>query len=130
LADHQNRRFIALAGLLNGAAFLSIYPHIHNNIVIVFLGSFESIGAALSVPSIASLLTQGAASRELSRRQGLYATSNTAALAVSAIVSGLLFTINPALPFTLIAIVSAMLAVSTLWWWRNVTGNITHSATN
>jgi DHA1 family multidrug resistance protein-like MFS transporter len=129
LADHQNRRFIALAGLLNGAAFLSIYPHIHNNIVIVFLGSFESIGAALSVPSIASLLTQGAASRELSRRQGLYATSNTAALAISAIVSGALFTINPALPFTLIAIVSAVLAVSTLWWWRNVTGNITHGDT-
>ena len=50
-------------------------------------------------------------------------------LAISASVSGVLFTINSALPFTLIAIVSAVLAVSTLWWWRNVTGNITHSAT-
>jgi hypothetical protein len=78
------------------------------------------------VPSIASLLTQGAASRELSRRQGLYATSNTAALAISASVSGVLFTINSALPFTLIAIISVLLALSTLWWWRNVTGNITH----
>jgi MFS family permease len=126
LADHSNRRFIALAGLIDGAVFLAIYPHIHNNIVILFLGSFESIGAALSVPSIASLLTQGAASRELSRRQGLFATSNTAALAISASFAGILFSINSALPFTIIAIISGVLAVSTLWWWRHVTGNITH----
>jgi len=35
-------------GLLNGAVFLSIYPHIHNNDLILFMGSLESIGAALS----------------------------------------------------------------------------------
>ena len=93
----------------------------------LFLGSLESIGAALSVPSIASLLTQGAAHRELSRRQGLYATSNTAALAVSAGVSGILFTINSALPFTLIAAVSFVFALSTLWWWRHVRGTITQA---
>jgi MFS family permease len=91
----------------------------------LFLGSLESIGAALSVPSIASLLTQGAADRELSRRQGLYATSNTAALAVSASVSGVLFTINSALPFTIVAVVSFLLAASTIWWWRHVRGTIT-----
>jgi MFS family permease len=127
LADHRNRRLTALAGLVNGAVFLSIYPHIHNNVAMLFLGSLESIGAALSVPSIASLLTQGAADRELSRRQGLYATSNTAALAVSAVISGVLFTINSALPFTLIAVVSFVFALSTLWWWRNVRGTITES---
>ena len=128
LADHANRRFIALGGLFSGALFLSLYPHIHNNTLILFTGSLESIGAALSLPSIASLMSQGAVHRELSRRQGLYATSNTAALAVAAGVSGILFTINPALPFTLLAIVSAMFALSTLWWWRNVTGNITQTA--
>lgn len=128
LADHHNRRLTALAGLVNGAVFLAIYPHIHNNVVMLFLGSLESIGAALSVPSISSLLTQGAANRELSRRQGLYATSNTAALAVSASISGFLFTINSALPFTLIAVISFALAASTIWWWRNVQGNITRPA--
>lgn len=127
LADHANRRYIALAGLLSGATFLSIYPHIHNNDLMLFLGSLESIGASLSVPSISSLMSQGAAHRELSRRQGLYATSNTAALAVAAGVSGFLFTINPALPFTVLAIISASLAVTTLWWWRRVTGNITET---
>ena len=128
LADHSNRRIIAVAGLLNGAAFLSIYPHIHNNNLMLFIGSLESIGAALSVPSILSLMSQGAADRELGRRQGLYATCNTAALAIAAGVSGYLFTINAALPFTLMAVISAMLATSTLWWWRNVRGHVRPSA--
>lgn len=124
LADHSNRRFIALAGLLNGAFFLSLYPHIHNNVVMLFVGSLESVGASLSVPSISSLMSQGAVDRELSRRQGLYATSNTASLAIAASVSGFLFTLNPALPFTLIAICASTLAVTTLWWWRHVNGHI------
>jgi len=124
LADHANRRFIALAGLLNAAAFLSIYPHIHNNNLMLFVGSLESVGAALSVPSILSLTSQGAVHREQSRRQGLYTTSNTAALAIGAGISGYLFTINAALPFTLMAIVSACLSLSTLWWWRHVKGRI------
>ncbi len=125
LADHANRRAIALAGLVNGAVFLAIYPHIHDNDVILALGSLESIGGALSVPSISSLMSQGAANRELSRRQGLYTTSNTASLALAAGVSGFLFTVNTALPFTLIAAVSVLLASTTLYWWHGVRGRIT-----
>jgi MFS family permease len=124
LADHANRRLIGLAGLLNGAIFLALYPHIHNNVVMLFVGSLESVGAALSVPAVSSLMSQGALNRELSRRQGLYATSNTAALAIAASVSGFLFSVNSALPFTLIAVVASVLAATTLWWWRNVNGNI------
>jgi MFS family permease len=124
LADHSNRRFIALAGVVNGAAFLSLYPHIHNNVAILFLGSLESVGAALSLPSVASLMSQGAVNRELSRRQGLYATSNTAALAAAAGVSGFLFSVNSALPFTVMAIVAVLLALTTLWWWRHVPGHV------
>jgi predicted MFS family arabinose efflux permease len=125
LADHANRRLTALLGLLNGAIFLSIYPHMHSNNLIVGLGSLESIGAALSLPSISSLMSQGAADRELSRRQGLYTTSNTASLAVGAGVSGFLFTISPVLPFTVMAVVSGVLALSTLLWWRGVRGRVT-----
>jgi MFS family permease len=129
LADHANRRFIALAGLLNGAFFLSLYPHIHNNDLMLFLGSLESVGASLSVPSISSLMSQGAASREMSRRQGLYATSNTACLAIAAGAAGFLFAINTALPFTVMAIISASLALTTLYWWRNVRGHVTDPQT-
>jgi len=129
LADHGNRRFIALAGMVSGAFFLSLYPHIHNNITLLCLGPVESIGAALSMPSISSLLTQGAELRELGRRQGLYTTANTASLAVGAGVSGALFSIDPALPFSVIAFTSFLLASSTLWWWRDVRGNVTFSTT-
>lgn len=125
LADHANRRFIALAGLINNAGFLALYPHIHNNDLILVLGSFESIGGALSLPSISSLMSQGAVDRELSRRQGLYTTSNTAALALGAGVSGFLFSVDEALPFTAIALVSSALALTTLFWWRDVRGRVT-----
>ncbi len=125
LADHANRRYIALAGLFNMAIFLSIYPHIHNNDLMLFVGSLESIGASLSVPSISSLMSQGAVNREFGRRQGLYTMSNTASLALAAGASGFLFTINPALPFTLIAIVSALLASTNFFWWRHVAGHVT-----
>lgn len=124
LADHANRRAIALAGMWNGALFLSIYPHIHNNVVMLFVGSLESIGAAASVPAIASLLTQGAHQDEMGRRQGLFATSQTLALAIAAGVSGFLFTRSPALPFTFAAVLSALLAGTTLWWWRDTPGRI------
>jgi DHA1 family multidrug resistance protein-like MFS transporter len=125
LADHANRRLVAVAGLLNGAAFLALYPHIHNNDLILVLGSCESVGASLCLPAISSLMSQGAADRELSRRQGLYTTSNTASLALAAGVSGFLFTINPALPFTVIAVASSCFALSTLFWWRHVNGHVT-----
>ena len=124
IADHLNRRVSAFFGLLSGAAFLATYPHIHNNVVMLFVGSTESIGSALSSPSIASLLSQGAQPRELSRRQGLYATSTTASLAVAAISSGYLFTVDTALPFSIVAVVSAILAISTLYFWRGVKGRI------
>jgi DHA1 family multidrug resistance protein-like MFS transporter len=124
LADHANRRAIALVGLMSGAFFLALYPHIHNNDLILVLGSVESIGASLAVPSISSLMSQGAANRELGRRQGLFTTSNTASLALGAGASGFLFAINSALPFSLMAVVSALLALSTLFWWRHVKGKI------
>ena len=130
LADHANRRLIALCGLINGAFFLALYPHIHSNDLILGLGSLESVGAALSLPSISSLMSQGAADREFSRRQGLYTTSNTAALALAAGVSGFLFSINPAIPFTAVAAASALFALTTLYWWRGVPGRVTVHASS
>jgi len=127
IADHLNRRLSALLGLLNVAAFLATYPHIHNNVVMLFVGSAESLGAALCSPSIASLLSQGAHDRELSRRQGLYATSTTASMALSAIASGFLFTVDTALPFTLVALATASLALTTIYFWRGVPGRINES---
>ena len=113
--------FVALGGLLNGAVFLSIYPHIHNNDLILFMGSLESIGAALSAPSISSLMSQGAVHREFSVDARASTRRPTRRRSPSAAgTSGFLFTINPALPFTVVAMLSAALGLTTLWWWRNV----------
>ena len=128
LADHSNRRAIVLFGLMNAAFFLALYPHIHNNVVLLCLGSVESLGAALTAPAAASLLTQGAADRELSRRQGLYATANTGSLAAAAAVSGLMFARGPAIPFSVVAAVAALMGLTTLWWWRDVEGRVAPSA--
>ena len=124
LADHADRRSIAVLGLLNIAFFLALYPHIHNNVALLLLGSLEAVGSSLSVRSISSLLTQGAEHRELGRRQGLYATANTASLAAAALVSGYLFTIDEALPFSLMAAISASLAVTAYVVWRHIEGRV------
>ena len=126
IADHWDRRITAVLGILNGAAFLATYPHIHNNVAMLFVGAAESVGAALSMPSVASLLSQGSHDRELSRRQGLYATSTTASMAVSAVAAGFLFTIDSALPFTMVAILDGVLAGAALVLWRSVAGRIAH----
>jgi len=124
LADHANRKVIAIFGLVNAAFFLALYPHVHNNVVLIFLGPLESIGSALSTPSTSSLLSQGASSREMGRRQGLSTTANTAALAASAASAGALFSINPALPFTVVAVASLACTLSLLFWWRRVRGRV------
>lgn len=124
LADHSNRRVIALVGLTNVAFFLSLYPHIHSNVALLWLGSVEAVGSSLSSPSIASLLTQGSSDREFGRRQGLYATANTASLALAALTSGTMFSVSPVLPFTVMAVASMALTLAATIWWRGVAGNV------
>jgi DHA1 family multidrug resistance protein-like MFS transporter len=124
MTDRFDRRIIAILGGLNGSLFLFLYPHIHNIPALLVLGSGEAIGAALCVPALSSLLTQGAHDRELGRRQGISTTANTAALAISAILSGYLFEIAPGLPFTVIAVASALLVLTELFWWRATPGRI------
>ncbi|HEV2427235.1 MAG TPA: MFS transporter, partial [Acidimicrobiales bacterium] len=127
LADHANRRAIVAVGAVNVAFFMALYPHIHSNVALLFLGSVESIGTSLTAPAAASLLTEGAAEREFGRRQGLSATANTGSLAAAAAISGALFSHSPVLPFTAMAIASATLGLSTLWWWRRVAGRVAPS---
>jgi DHA1 family multidrug resistance protein-like MFS transporter len=117
LADHGPRRIIAIIGVVNGAGFLALYPHIHSNVALLFLGSCESVFTSLSVPSVSSLLTQGAGTREMGRRQGVSTTANTAALAASAGVAGSLFAFNEALPFTLVAVIALLCSISLFWFW-------------
>jgi MFS transporter, DHA1 family, multidrug resistance protein len=125
IADHWNRRWVSTLGVLGGAAFMATYPHIHNNVVMLITGSFESIFSALSVPSISSYLTQGADNREMGRRQGLYTTANTASLAVAATIAGTLYSQSPILPFTIAALSASALGIASFVTWRRVPGRVT-----
>jgi DHA1 family multidrug resistance protein-like MFS transporter len=129
LADHGNRKFIAGAGLCSALSFLAIYPHVHNVVILLMLGPLESVGAALSVPSTSSLLSQGALPREMGRRQGMSASANTAALAGSSLVGGALFTVSPSLPYSVMAILAALCAASLIFWWRDVVGHVAKGPT-
>lgn len=124
IADHWNRKVAASLGVCNAAIFLSIYPHIHNNVVLLFIGSLESIGASLTMPSTSSLLSQGSHDREFGRRQGLSTTAQTATLAFSALISGYLFSRNTALPFTTMAIAAGTMGIATAWLWRHTQGYV------
>lgn len=124
LADHANRKLIAIAGTFSSAVFLATYPHLHSVRVLLGTGSLEAVASALSVPSISSLLSQGATSREMGRRQGLSTSANTAALACAAAGAGALFSVNPVLPFTVFASASIVCTATLWWWWRAVVGAV------
>jgi MFS family permease len=130
LADHGNRKWIAFFGTLNAALFLALYPQIHNVLILLALGPLESIGGALSVPSTSSLLSQGATVREMGRRQGLSTSANTAALAASAAAAGTLFSVDPVLPFVVMASISGSVTLTLLWFWRHVQGRVTPEPTS
>lgn len=124
LADHGNRKVIAIFGTWNAALFLFIYPHLHHVPLMLATGPLESIGGALSLPSTMSLLSQGGSPREMGRRQGLSTTAQTAALALGAACAGSLYSIRPDLPFDVVALVSAVLTATMWWWWRDVVGPV------
>ena len=70
------------------------------------------------MPAVQSLLTQGSATSEVGRIQGLFATSQTACTAVAAAAAGAAFAVASWLPFVAVALTGALgLAVATVVWW-------------
>ncbi len=129
LADHVDRRVLAIGGIsLSFVMFLS-WSHIANPNVMIAFNVVESVAFSLIVPATQSLLTQGRAPVELGRIQGAYATATTAAIAVAASIGGVLFTIGPGVPFTASAPLVAAAAIAAGVIWRKVPGRVAHGAT-
>ena len=99
LADHADRRWLVIGSLASSIFFCCIYPFITNLNLLLALGGLEAVGLAVALPSAQSLLTQGSAEGELGRVQGLFSSSETAAIAVSAGVAGVLFGMATWAPF-------------------------------
>jgi DHA1 family multidrug resistance protein-like MFS transporter len=124
LADHMDRRVLVLAGLGVCAALCATYPFLHSVPALVLLGASEALGFAAAMPAVQSLLTQGSATSEVGRIQGMFATSQTACTAVAAAGAGAAFALASWLPFVTVAgIVAVGLATAGLVW-RSVPGRV------
>jgi DHA1 family multidrug resistance protein-like MFS transporter len=124
LADHMDRRALALIGIGASTVFCASYPFIHSVPALVLLGACEALGFAAAMPAVQSLLTQGSAPSEVGRIQGMFATSQTAFTAVAAAFAGAAFALASWLPFVTVAsIVFVGLGVVAVIW-RPVPGRV------
>ena len=112
-------RWLVICSLASSVFFCSLYPFVTNLPLLLALGGLEAVGLAVALPSAQSLLTQSSAEGELGRVQGLFSTSETAAIAVSAGVAGALFSVATWAPFVAGAAgVGALTACLPIIWWR------------
>ncbi len=128
LADHLDRRWLGIGALVWSIAFLTTYPFLPGFVILMVLGTWESLGFAVAMPACQSLLGQGTASDRHGHAQGLFAASQTGATAVAAACAGGLFGIAPWLPFVSGAACCAVLVVAAAVIWRPVPGRVGRQA--
>jgi DHA1 family multidrug resistance protein-like MFS transporter len=124
LADHLDRRRLVVVTVLFTLAFCATYPWLRSVAWLVGLGAVEAIGVAVALPSIQSLLTQDAALGELGRVQGVFATAQTAAVALAALVSGAFFGLAHWAPFMGAAVLGAVMVAALPFIWAPVAGRL------
>jgi DHA1 family multidrug resistance protein-like MFS transporter len=125
LADHLDRRWLVVGALTSSVIFCCSYPFVGSLTLLLVLGGVEALGMAIALPSAQSLLTQGSQQGELGRVQGLFSTSETAAIALSAGVGGALFGVARWAPFFAGAAGAAVLVAGLPFIWKPVTGRAT-----
>ena len=124
LADHIDRRVLALTGVSVSAALCASYPFVHSVIILVLLGASEALGFAAAMPAVQSLLTQGSDPGEVGRIQGGFATGQTACTAVAAAAAGAAFAVSPWLPFVTVAAIVFIGVCAAAVAWRSVPGQV------
>ncbi len=124
LADHLDRRRLAfLAGVVSLACCAS-YPFVPNLPLLMALAAVEAVAIAVAIPAVQSLLTQSAPAERLGRVQGLFATVETAMVALAAGVSGSLFAAAVWAPFVIFAAAGAALVLTLPVIWAPVAGRL------
>jgi DHA1 family multidrug resistance protein-like MFS transporter len=123
LADHLDRRWLVGAAVTSSIGFCTLYPFLDSLDWLLALGAVEAIGLAVGLPAAQSLLTQGSAPEEVGRVQGMFSTSETGSVALSAAIGGSLFSVAIWLPFVVGAIGAAALALCLPLVWRGVPGH-------
>lgn len=124
LADHLDRRVLVVVSLLISIGFCCTYPFLNSLVLLITLGGVEAVGFAMGMPAAQSLLTQSVPDHQQGRAQGLFGTSETGAIAVSAAAAGALFSIAPAVPFVTAGAVALVLTGVLPVVWARVPGRV------
>jgi DHA1 family multidrug resistance protein-like MFS transporter len=109
LVDRFDRFKLTIWALASSVVFAATYPFLHSLALLLGLGAAESIGVAVAYPAAQSLLAQAVPEAALGRAQGLNNVLQTAAIALSAAVSGALFAVRPWVPFVGAAVAATVL---------------------
>ena len=124
LADHLDRRWLAVGAIGWAAAFCAGYPFLPSVVLLLALGVAEACGAAVAFPACQSLLGEGTSAGYHGRAQGLFAASQTGATAVAAACAGVLFSTAPWLPFVSVAGICVAGMALVAFVWRKVPGRV------
>ena len=127
MADHFDRRMLALIGVGVEAVLCSLYPFLTHVWIMLALATIEAFALAAALPAGQSLLTVGAANDAHGRLQGLYATCQMGAMTVAAVTGGLLFGHAAWLPFVAMAGASVVVGLGIALRWRGVDGKVSHA---
>ena len=122
LADHFDRRRLAVGATAVSVAFCALYPFVNSVALLLALGALEAVGTAVALPATQSLLAQSSRVEEVGRVQGLFSTAETAAIAVSAGLGGFLFGKASWAPFVAGAVGAAALLAGLPAVWASVPG--------
>ncbi len=122
LADHLDRRRLAVGALSVSIVLCALYPFLHSLFWLLVLGSLEALATAIALPAAQSMLTQYSASTETGRVQGLFSTAETGSIAVAATVGGALFGLTAWAPFVAAAVGAALLTAALPIVWAPVAG--------
>jgi DHA1 family multidrug resistance protein-like MFS transporter len=122
LADHFDRRVLAIVATGVSILFCATYPFLHSIPALLALGAVEAVGTAVALPATQSLLAQSSRIDELGRVQGLFSTAETAAVAISAAAGGYLFGKAAWAPFVAGAVGAAILVACLPVVWAPVAG--------
>ncbi len=124
LADHFDRRPLVIVPTVVSIAFCATYPFVASLPLLLAFGALESAGIAVALPAAQSLLTQDVPAEIQGRVQGLFATSETGATAVSAFAGGALFGAAPWAPFVAGAAGALALTAVLPVLWAPVRGRV------
>jgi MFS family permease len=122
LADHYDRRVLVVVALVTSLGFAALYPFLTSLPWLIGLGAIESVGVAVATPAAQAMLASAVPSQASGQAMGLFASIQTAAIAVYAGVAGSLFGIGPWVPFVTAAVLGAVLTATVAVVWRGVPG--------